>query len=95
MPCMTGFFWGKLGKEAHKQRLTGKRTTLQERKTTLVSCGKCDMTMSSSSLQHHVEIIHRRILDQTQEVNTGVGGRDTYKVSFTQVLTLVACLVEG
>ena len=42
-----------------------------------------------------MEIIHRRGMYHTWEVDTGVGGRETYMVSFPRLLKLVSCPVDG
>ena len=51
--------------------------------------------MEASSFQQHVASINGRSLAHNQDIENGVGGRDTYKVSFPLFLTSVACLMEG
>ena len=50
--------------------------------------------MSASSMRNHVESIHVRSVAYTREAETGVGGRETYVVSFPRVLSSVAWPVE-
>ena len=49
--------------------------------------------MSASSLRYHTEITHVRSLSNTWEVYTR--GGETIVVSLPNVLTSVACTVEG
>ena len=94
MKCTPGFIWGKTGKEAYKRLENGEGANFQERKRTRESWGECGMPMESYSLQHYVASIHGGSVAQNQDVDTGGGGRETYRVSFPRVLTLAACLVE-
>ena len=96
MTCISSFIWGEMGKKAYMRRSIGEGATFREIKQTQVSCNKCCVTMSESSLRHSLASIHGRSLDQNQDVDTGGGrGRKTYMVSFPQVLMLVAYLLQG
>ena len=50
--------------------------------------------MAASSLRKHMERTHGMILAQTREAGNAVEERDTYVVSFTQVLHSVVHTVE-
>ena len=76
--CNPGFIWGKQRAEAYKRRATGEGPTFQERKKTWLSCKKCGETMAASSLRHHLERAHGRVLPQVRGVDVGGGGLEVY-----------------
>ena len=51
--------------------------------------------MAASSLRHHIERAHGRVLPQVRGVDVRGGGLEVYKVSFPWILKSVDCLVEG
>ena len=51
--------------------------------------------MDASSLQHHMERSHVRILLQVSGVEVGGGGLEVYKVSFFRILKSVEFSGEG
>ena len=51
--------------------------------------------MAASSLRHHTERAHVRVLPKVRGVDVGGGGLEVYKVSFPRILKLVECPVEG
>ena len=51
--------------------------------------------MAASSLRHHMERTHRKVVTLTRGVDIEVRGVDTYGVSFPRILTAVTCPVEG
>ena len=63
--------------------------TVRERNRTRVSCKVCGGTMSTSSLRHHMERSHGKVLPQVRGVDFGVGGEYVYKVLFLQILKSV------
>ena len=68
MVCTTGFIWGKQGAEAYNRKATGKGQTFQERKRIRISCEVCGGTMAASSLRHHMDIAHGRLLAQVRGI---------------------------
>ena len=62
MICTLGFIWGQQGAEAYKRRSTGEGTTFWEIKRTRVIYEECGETMAASSLRHHMERAHGRLL---------------------------------
>ena len=95
MVCTPGFIWGEMGKEAYNQQAMGEGATLKEQNRTRVSCRERRVTMEASYLQQHVASIHGRSLLHKREVDNGVWGRDTYRVSFHRFLNSVAYMIEG
>ena len=51
--------------------------------------------MDASSLRHHMDRTHGRVLLQVRGVDVGGGGLEVNKVSFPRILKLVDCPVEG
>ena len=51
--------------------------------------------MSASSMQHHMERAHGRLLPQVRGVDVRGGGLEVYKVSFPRILKSVQCPMEG
>ena len=74
MICTPGFIWVKHRVEAYKRRAKGEGPTFQERNKTGVSCKECSETMYASSLKHHMERAHGRVLPKVRGVE-GVGKR--------------------
>ena len=68
--------WLQLGKDVYNSWMKGDGINFWERKWTRVSCSKCGITMVLSSHKEN----HWRILAQTREGETGVGGRERYVV---------------
>ena len=93
--CNPGFIWGKMGQDAYKLWEKGEGATFRGRKGKRPSCSKCGATMVASSLRHHMERTHERILAHTRGEDTRGGGRETYVVFSPCILPLVVCLVEG
>ena len=87
--CTTGFIWGQQGAEAYKLRATGEGPTFRERNKTRLSCEECVETMAASSLRHHIDRAHVRVLPQVRGVDVGVVGLEVYKVSFIRILKLM------
>ena len=85
----TGFIWGQQGAEAYKLRATGEGSTFRERNKTRLSCEECVETMAASSLRHHIDRAHVRVLPQVRGVDVGVVGLEVYKVSFIRILKLM------
>ena len=81
-----GFIWGKHGAEAYKQIYTGEGTTFWKMKRTRVSCEVCGGTMFASSLRHHTERAHGRVLPHVRGVDIGGGGLEVYKVLFPRII---------
>ena len=50
--------------------------------------------MAASSLRHHTERAHGRVLPQVRGVDVGGGGLEVYKVSFPRIIKSVDCPVE-
>ena len=70
-PCTSGFIWGKHRVELYKGRATGEGPTFWERKGTRVSCEECGVTMAASSMRHHMERSHGKVLPQVMGVDVG------------------------
>ena len=79
----------------YKRRATGEGPNFREMKRTRVSRKDCGYTISASSLRHHTERAHVRVLPQVRGVDFGGGGLEVYKVSFYRILKSVDCPVEG
>ena len=95
MMCTTGFIWVQQGDEAYKRRSAGEGPTFRESKIIRVSCKVCGETMAASSLQHHMDRAHGRLLPQVRGVDVGGVGLEIYKVSFPRIIKSVDCPVEG
>ena len=95
MICKPWFIWGQHGVEAYKRRATGEGPNFREKKVTGIICKVCGGIMDASSMRHHMERSHGRVLPQVRGVDTEGGGLEVYKVSFLQIPKLVECLVEG
>ena len=81
-----GFLWGKRGILTYKRRARGEGVTFGERKRTRVSCEELRGEMMASSLFHHMERTRGIVLSNNRGLEAGVGGPDTYRVSFPWVL---------
>ena len=79
MICTPGLIGEKQGSEAYKRQATGEGPTFWERKRTRVSCEECGETMAASSLRHHMERAHGRVLLKVRGVGVGRGGLKVYK----------------
>ena len=79
---------------SYKRRETGEGFTFRERKRNRVSGTECGGKFSVSSLHHHMERFHGRVLPPTRGVDVGGGGLETYVVSFQNILKLVEFPVE-
>ena len=86
MTSIPSFIWKQLVKDAYKWRVTDKGENFRDWNQIRLSCGNCGIMMEAYSLRHHMESIHRRNLDQTREVDTGVRERETYLVSFPHIM---------
>ena len=95
MSCTPGLIYDHLIKYSYKWWATVEGANFWEQKRMRVSCNKCIRTMAESSPRNDMEKIHGRSVANKWYLNTGGGGRETYVVSFPQVLTSVALLVEG
>ena len=82
MLCTPGFICGKQGDEVYKRRATW-GGTFWESNRTMVSCEVFGGTMATSSLQHHMERAHGRVLPQVSVADVGGGRLEVYKVLFT------------
>ena len=71
---MPGLIWGQQGAEAYKRQATGEGPTFRERKKISISCEECGETIAASSLQHHMERVHGKLLPQLRVVYLGGGG---------------------
>ena len=65
------FIWGQQRDQAYKRQATGEGQTFREMKRIRLPCRECDETMSASSLQHHMERAHDRVLPQVRGVDVG------------------------
>ena len=74
MVCMPALIWGNWGEKYYKWRAIGGGSTFRERKRMQVSCTECGMTVASSYLKQHVEILHIICVPYTSGVNEGGGG---------------------
>ena len=89
MICTPVFIWGKQVFEAYKWRDTGEVSTFLKINRTRVSCKDCGGTMDASSMRHHMERSHGKVLQQVRGVDVGGGGQEFYKDFFPRILNLV------
>ena len=92
--CTPGFIWVQQGAEAYTIRSTWEGPNFRERKRTRIRYKECGETMAASSMQHHMEIAHGRVLLHMRGMDVGGGGLEVYKVSFPRILKSVDCPVE-
>ena len=75
-----GLICGQKGAETYTRQDTGEGPKFLERKRTRISCEVCGGTIAASSLQHHMERSHGRVLPKVRGVDVGRGGLKVYKV---------------
>ena len=92
---MPGFIWGQHKVEVYKRRDAGEGPTFRKRKRTRVSCKEYGGTMAASSLRHHIERSHGKLLPKVRGVDVGGGGLEVYKLLLPRIIKSVECTVEG
>ena len=62
MVCTPGLIWGQKVEAVYKWSVTWEGSALRGRNRTRVICEECGSTMEASSLHHHMEISHVRVM---------------------------------